>query len=197
MTFRIMLQVLSIYLIVSKAYQQFFFFCFFFFLTYLNNNKVMHIFSFFFGNNIPVSEVGFGTSTLSGKAFLGKYNFAWFQNPCGLVSTCSKHWANSSAQFDKTKSRENPNLGVIMSQAGVSFYPHMAPHSDWCFGNARQANSQVDAERYDPAGPIFWNMPEACVQIPLFSLLHKFQQFNKSLKWNRMQSLIQSIKTRS
>lgn len=90
----------------------------------------MHIFSFFFGNNIPVSEVGFGTSTLSGKAFLGKYNFAWFQNPCGLVSTCSKHWANSSAQFDKTKSRENPNLGVIMSQAGVSFYPHMAPHSD-------------------------------------------------------------------
>lgn len=167
------------------------------FSAYLNNDKVMHIFSFFFGNNIPVSEVGFGTSTLSGNACLGKYDFAWFHNPCGLASTCNKHWANSSAQFYKTKSIENPNLGAIMSQAGVSFYPHMAPHSDWCFGNARQASSQVNAERYDPAGPTFWNMPEACVQIALFPSLHKFQQFNKSLKWSRMQSLIQSITTRS
>lgn len=76
----------------------------------------MHIFSFFFGKIIPLPEAGFGTSTLPGKACLGKYDFARFHSPLVIASTCNKHWTiHLSAQFDETKSIENPNLGAIVS----------------------------------------------------------------------------------
>ena len=65
---------------------------------------------------IQLPETGFGASTLPGEACLGKYDFAWFHSPLVIASTCNKHWTTClSAQFDETRSIENPNLGAIVS----------------------------------------------------------------------------------